>query len=86
LRGIGGRFRLSRAGQGDGGFCPQCPPAWEIEAQVDIFPPLLLRENYIRGELSELGERSEKVDILPGLKSGDSYGLHAYAWMPSVGS
>jgi len=25
-------------------------------------------------------------DILPGLKSGDSYGLHAYAWIPSVGS
>lgn len=34
-----------------------------------------------------LGRRSEKhsqIDILPGLKSGDSYGLHAYAWMPSV--
>src|SRR6267378_6619956 len=27
-----------------------------------------------------------KIDILPGLKSGDSYGLHAYAWIPSVGS
>src|SRR6266481_8240681 len=26
------------------------------------------------------------VDILPGLKSGDSYGLHAYAGIPSVGS
>ena len=28
----------------------------------------------------------QRFDILPGLKSGDSYGLHAYAWIPSVGS
>src|SRR5882762_10634947 len=40
----------------------------------------------IRRARNPLRVQLGNVDILPGLKSGDSYGLHAYAWIPSVGS
>src|SRR6266446_6722775 len=40
----------------------------------------------IRRARNPLRVQLGNVDILPGLKSGDSCGLHAYAGIPSVGS